>query len=686
MTDQTEPQRAYHWTMSKALDRISRTDDIQEAFSETFHDVLDYFKAGRVAVMSTDRHNSDMQYCVFEVRAESVASIVEYGENNRFPKHRWWYDKLEAGECVVVEDTETMQWDDLTAYEFLARQNIRAHIGVPIIRYSKVSGFLVIDILGRPYKWSDADILWLKDLSNMMMLWRRLQRSRNEAAEERNKLRTALASMPIGLCLYDTDGNITFANDKAMGMFGVSSFEEARMFNVFRSALLADEVKDRIKKNDVVDASFEYHYGRLPHEQKDTISERKNVMVSVMARYSKLYDNDGELKAYLAAYMDKTREQKNSQKIHELDEIISLTADFAQLGYARINVIDNTGYATRQWYRNNNMPIDDSSNGISDFVDILHPNDRKISDEFRNAARQGKNVRLNRRMRIKRQGRDDEWDYLQVYSVVTKYEPQYGIIEISSITQSANHQVRLERSLVEAKEEAEKADKLKSAFLANMSHEIRTPLNAIVGFSQMLCNNDLSDNEKRGMVKIVETNNELLLQLINDILDLSKLEAGTLEFHEKDVDVNSVCNMVAASIELKVKKGVEVKLECQKDDCHITSDPNRIKQVLINFATNAAKFTDKGSVTVGYNYPKKDRIRFYVKDTGIGIPEEKKAKVFERFVKLNSFAQGTGLGLQISKEIVSKLGGLIGVESKYCEGSTFWFEIPVEHGIKTASK
>lgn len=685
MTDQTESQRAYHWTMSKALDRISRTDDIQEAFSETFHDVLDYFKAGRVAVMSTVRNNPDMQYCVFEVLADGVSSIAD-SVGECFPKIRWWYDRLEAGECVVVEDADDMRFEDRSAHDLLERLGVKAHIGVPVTRYSKVSGFLLVDIVDRPYKWQETDLLWLKDLANMMMLWRRLQRSRSDVTRESKKLKSVFNSMPIGLCLYDTDGNITFGNDRALDIFGVRTFEETKSFNVFKSSLLSDEVKREIKEKDIVDTSFEYHYGRLPFEQNGGAVDRRNMRVNIMARYSKLYDDDGELKSYLAAYIDRTREEKSSQKIHELDEIISLTAGFAQLGYARINVMDNTGFATRQWYRNNNMPFSDSSRGISEFVDILHPDDRKYSDEFRKEARLDKNVKLNRRVRIKKPGCVDEWDYLQIYSVVTKYEPQDGVIEISTITQNVNHQVRLEHSLVEAKEEAEKADKLKSAFLANMSHEIRTPLNAIVGFSRMLCSGDMTEEDRREMVKIVETNNDLLLQLINDILDLSKLEAGTLEFREKDVDVNSVCNMVAASLEMKVNEGVEVRLECQEDSCHITSDPNRIKQVLINFATNAAKFTDEGHITIGYRCSEKGLMKFFVEDTGIGIPEEKKAKIFERFVKLNSFAQGTGLGLQISKEIVSRLGGLIGVESQVGKGSTFWFEIPVEHGIKTAGK
>ena len=685
MADDTHSRSIYQKTMSKALERILHTDDIQEALSDVLQDVLEYFKAGRVAVMSTDRRNPDLQYCVIEVLADGVSSSMS-GREDRFPKHRWWYDKLEADECVVVNDAEAMTWDDPSAYELTKSLGVRSHIGVPISRYSHISGFLAVDIIDRPYEWSEADIQWLKDLTNLMMLWRRLQKSRNDASAERNKLEKVLMTMPIGLCMYATDGSISFANDRAMNIFGVKKFQDAKQFNLFKSTLLTEETKKKIQEQDLVDATFEYNYGLLPFEQDVRTPEHGIMRISIMARYSKIYDSFGELKAYLVAYMDKTREQNNSQKIHELDEIISLTADFAQLGYSRINVIDNTGYATKQWYKNNNMSFDDSSKGIADFVEILHPDDRRVSDDFRNAVRQGKNVRLNRRMKIRRPGKPGEWDYLQVYSVVTKYEPEYGVIEISTITQSVNHQVKLEHSLVKAKEEAEKADKLKSAFLANMSHEIRTPLNAIVGFSQMLCREGVPEKERSEMMKIVEVNNELLLQLISDILDLSKLEAGTLEFVEKDVDVNSICKAVAGAIEMKAKKDVKVKVELQKDDCHIMSDPNRIKQVLINFASNAAKFTDKGHIIIGYHFSTLDRIRFFVEDTGIGIPEDKKAKIFERFVKLNTFVQGTGLGLQISKEIVTCLGGIIGVESEPGEGSMFWFEIPVKNGVKVTVK
>ncbi|MDY3847600.1 MAG: ATP-binding protein [Prevotella sp.] len=685
MTGNTQTQQIYQRTMSKTLEKIIHTDDIQEAFSDVFHDILDYFRAGRVAVMSTDRRDPSLQYCVFEVTAPGVSSSMK-GREDQFPKHPWWYSKLEAGECVVVNDVETHLWDDPSALHLLESLDVRAHLGVPIIRYNKISGFLAIDITDRPYHWSEGDILWLKDIANMMMLWRRLQRKRTDAASERNKLHKVLTDMPVGLCLYDTDGNITFANERALSVFGVKSLEEARAFNIFRSKLLTEEIKRRIREEDIVDTSFEYSYGVLPSDQGQTDRGQSgkgqsfagdHVKISVLARYSKLYDYDGALKAYLVAYVDQTRELNNSVRIRELDEIISVTADFAQLGYARINVLTNTGYATRQWYKNNNMDMRNSAMGISDFPIMLHPDDRKASDDYRRRAVEGSVKCFNHRCRVKAGGEGGGWDWLQVYSVVTKWEPQNGCVEISTLTQNINRQMEMERKLVEAKETAEEADKLKSAFLANMSHEIRTPLNAIVGFSQLLCHDDVPGNEREEMCKIVEENNDLLLQIISDILDLAKLESGTLAFIPKETDVSDVCKSVAAAIEMRVKEGVKVRLDCQKDKFTIVCDPNRLKQVLLNFGTNAAKFTSQGSITIGYFLARKDRLHFFVEDTGIGIAPDKKAKVFERFVKLNKFVQGTGLGLQISKEIVTRMNGEIGVESEPGEGATFWFEIPV---------
>ena len=236
----------------------------------------------------------------------------------------------------------------------------------------------------------------------------------------------------------------------------------------------------------------------------------------------------------------------------------------------------------------------------------------------------------------------------------------------------------LERKLRLAKEEAEESNRIKSAFLANMSHEIRTPLNAIVGFSSILAE-DVSEEERIEYLSIISKNNDILLQLINDILDLSKIEVGTLEYVYANIDVNKMLSEIEQAARMRQPNAnVAICAVMPMPDLLLYTDQRRITQVLNNFISNAMKFTNAGSITFGYEEPKDGYIRFFVTDTGTGIPPEKVADIFNRFVKLDSFKQGTGLGLAISQNIVKELKGEIGVASELGKGSTFWFTLPYE--------
>lgn len=234
----------------------------------------------------------------------------------------------------------------------------------------------------------------------------------------------------------------------------------------------------------------------------------------------------------------------------------------------------------------------------------------------------------------------------------------------------------IEQELIQARIKAEQSDRLKSAFLANMSHEIRTPLNAIVGFPRLMTTTDNREDEKL-YSEIINQNSDVLLQLINDILDLSKIEAGTFEYIKQPMDLGEMCRNVYEIHKGRVQEGVTLTLDNENDSLMINEDKNRILQLITNLITNAIKFTYEGEIHFGFKL-KKDYIDFYVKDTGIGISEEKLSHIFGRFVKLNSFVQGTGLGLAICQMIVEKMGGAITVESELHEGSTFRFTIPYD--------
>lgn len=238
-------------------------------------------------------------------------------------------------------------------------------------------------------------------------------------------------------------------------------------------------------------------------------------------------------------------------------------------------------------------------------------------------------------------------------------------------------QKRVQEELVAAKQVAEVAGEQKTAFLANMSHEIRTPLNAIVGFAGLLAS--ASEEERNSYVEIIKGNTNMLLQLVNDILDMSKIEAGTLEFIYTDVDVNQIMRELEGIFRLRLEEAdspVRIVFEPKLPVCFIHTEKNRVSQVISNFLSNAFKYTSEGSITLGYEV-REEAMYFYVTDTGTGIQEEKVNQVFERFMKLDAKRQGTGLGLSISQTIIKKLGGQIGVASEYGKGSTFWFTLPV---------
>lgn len=306
---------------------------------------------------------------------------------------------------------------------------------------------------------------------------------------------------------------------------------------------------------------------------------------------------------------------------------------------------------------------------------LIYPEDRAKVRRTYEELKEGKTDIISLELRIL----SPELHWIESYAIIGSCDEHFRPTTLVGGSVLIDQRKQMEQEVRE-KEKAEEANRLKSAFLANMSHEIRTPLNAIVGFSNLIAQTSESE-ETAEFCRIIETNNELLLQLINDILDLSKIEAGQMDFIYLEVDLNEVFRTLEQTFKHRVKEGVTLYCEVPKANYFIHSEKNRLTQVVNNFMTNACKFTFEGSIRMGYR-PTHEGIYVYVKDTGKGIAEEHIPHVFERFAKFDSFIQGTGLGLSICETIVQTLHGKIGVESEEGKGSTFWFTIPCALSIR----
>ena len=475
--------------------------------------------------------------------------------------------------------------------------------------------------------------------------------------------------LPIGIELYDMDGVLVDLNDKELEMFHIEKKEDVLGINIFENPIFPKEMKERLKKNEDADFTFRYDFSKVGSYYQNT---QKQGTIDLVTKVTTLYDSEHQPINYLLINADKTETTVAYNKIQEFEEFFELVGDYAKVGYAHFNVLSGHGYAQKSWYRNVGEADETPLSDIFGTYRHFHPDDRALLIRFLDDARKGLTTKLSKEMRVLRE--DGTYTWTHVNLLVKKYAPQDRIIEIISINYDITELKRTEEMLVKARDKAEASDRLKSAFLANMSHEIRTPLNAIVGFSSLLTSTE-NAAEKELYNSLIGHNNKLLLNLINDVIDLSKIESGYLELRPDWVNLTELLDESVAEYAHQVPSGVELLTNYPAHDSLVELDSLRIKQILSNFLSNALKNTTTGHVEVFYEVDHQS-VRIGVKDTGRGIPQNMLEKIFERFEKLDSFAQGAGLGLPICKLIVEKMNGRILVDSQLGIGTTFIIELP----------
>ena len=475
--------------------------------------------------------------------------------------------------------------------------------------------------------------------------------------------RKLYVNLPVGVELYDRDGYLIDLNAKDMEIFGIRSKKDVLGVNIFSNPIMPKDVIKKLKENKSVNFRLNYSFKKVD----DYYNTSKVGEMDIVTKASILYDQRGEPSSYLLINLDNTEKMIAYNRISEFENVFTLVSVYAKVGYALYDLYTFEGYAIKQWYENMGEKDGTPLSQIIGIYSYIHPNDVGCINSFFEEVKQGKAHHFRREVRVKS---GDGWKWICANITrnpqsVDPNKPEMICINYD-ITELKDSQLKRER--------AEELDRLKSAFLANMSHEIRTPLNAIVGFSQLLAETD-DPEERHEFVEIIDSNNRMLLQLISDILDLAKIESGTMDFKFADMNVKEVINEIVTSFRIKMPDNVALIAPQDSPECQIYSDRMRLTQVISNFLNNAIKYTSEGCITLAYEIIG-DEIKFSVTDTGDGMSQEIQAHIFDRFYKGNTFKQGTGLGLSICETIVNRLGGRIGVNSELGKGSTFWFTHP----------
>lgn len=656
--------------ISKSLLDFLHSDDITLVINKILKEVLRQFQADRTYIFELDR-KLHTEVCTYEIAVEGIKERKVLLSESSIDYASWWTGQILAGDPIILFTLNLLPDSAGADKRRLEEYGVKSTMVVPLNSKDGVWGYIGVDMVREHRNWCNEDYQWFVSLGNIISICMELRRSESEARLEKAYLQNIYKNLPAGIELYDKDGFMTDLNDKEMEIFGLRHKEDVIGLNLFDNPLLPQGLKDKLKAGAPIDMSFNYDFDRLD----GYYSTSRTGTISLISKFAPLYDALGNLINILLINIDNTETTNAYSKIQDFEEFFTLIGNYAKVGYVHFNALKCDGYAVNSWYRNVGEKEGTPLNEIIKVHSHFHPDDRRMMLRFFDQVLIREASHLRRDVRILRE--DGTYTWTRVNVMVRDFRPEDGIIDMVCVNYDITELKETERKLIAARDKAEELDRLKSAFLANMSHEIRTPLNAIVGFSSLLTETEDMKDRKQYMA-IVQENTELLLQLISDILDLSKMESGAFEFVKSDTDVNLLCSEIIRSLRMKVPAGVELVFEECLPGCHVWADKNRLNQVISNFINNALKFTFSGSITLGYYRQTDGYLRFYVRDTGMGIPKNKIKTVFDRFVKLNSFVHGTGLGLSICKSLVEQMGGTIGVESEEGEGSCFWFTYPYQ--------
>ncbi len=663
-------------SVSDALAMLVNTN--VEIVNNALKNILDYFHADRTYIAIYDEENQIIDF-VHEVTGKDISKL-RVGEFQRLPFATFpeWTRRVRQGETVVVDDTALIPESETTEKTILQRRGILSTLVMPVFKRGKAIGFIGLDMAIQKHQWSFIEKESLKILADIVAIAIEQERTKllfksssEELLKSEAKFRIIFDKLPLGIELFDENGKMLSDNNADLEIFGVKQ-EDLVGLSLFDSPIIPDRFKTKLREGEEVDCMLEYDFDKVHsnnYYKSDIRKGIKHLHTNVLP-----LKNDTKVFGYIALIADETQNFINNENLKyslaKLKTAVSTGNSFIwELDIEKDTVkIDTLLEDKGTDSENINFVKHHQVSNLQEYLNTIHTDDRSFMKKRIDELINGKNDRFVASYRRILSGK-----LFWLHAIVNAYSfDEKGLPnKIIGYTTDVTQQREQEDELLRVKE----ADKMKSAFLASMSHEIRTPLNSIVGFTDIVAETE-EKKERDNYLNIIHKNTNLLLSLIDDILDFSKIEAGTFKYQMEKTNIKDICDELYMSNKIKMKPEVKLIYDTGLPPIILNTDPQRIMQVIGNFINNAIKFTEEGYIMMDY-HEKDDMLWMGITDTGIGIAEEDQKRIFQRFVKINDFAQGTGLGLAICKTIIETLGGQIGVESEKGKGSTFWFTLPI---------
>lgn len=674
-------------TFRESLSRIlhlflySRDD---ESLNKALETILNFFQADRVYLRLFNEDNSIVLFS-HDAKRDDIPDIqIPWNELESHPfksEIKWLTEETKKGNEIIINDVDNISPDLLTFQNLMKTYGIKSSLVLPTKNLEQINGYIGIDFFRHTHIWDFADVERLRILSDIFS--NALEHERVEKEKRLSELRSnqqeaifkiVFDKLPVGIEIYDEKGILHVINPAGLEILGTTN-EKVLGVNLFDNPLISQESKDKMKRGEEVIIENSYCFNKV-RENNYYESEYRDIDKSLLGICTPLKDSQNKIYGYLQLVHDNTEDFKRKEEL--------------EYNLTKLRMALDTGKAMIWEYdvENDKLTYDDTLTGdISSWVfdnsdnsqmftskgqiQGLYPDDQ---DRFFNqAVLPLLNGEINQITITYRQYLNGKLEWL-----TSNFRTSSSLMEngkpskVFCYSMIITEQREMELEFIRIKE----ADKLKTLFIENLSHEIRTPLNAIIGFSNIIAESNRS-KENEVYVDLIRQNNEHLLNLVDNMLDLSNIETGEIKYSLNKTDIKVICLIIYEEFLPKMNSSVKLHFDVTSPSCPIYSDERRIKQVLTHLLDNALKFTAEGDITLSYTFIDEDFIRISVKDTGRGITDKEKLRLFSPFYQTDSFKKGTGIGLHISQKIVTALGGSIGFESEEGKGSDFWFTLPV---------